>query len=214
MSPGRKPRLSPASTAGRTRTMRSTRCARSARGGRRQVGPPGARGPDAEDDLVLLERLEIQRLRGRARAHRLAVERVARRAVVCLGQPDAALAIPVGVVPVPVAARLAQRRGDVGLLDDLAPFGQLDQLLEHAHRGLHLVLVTGHAERAVAEGDANGDLAFDLADVRVVVPQQGNGVEMFDRELANDHRRAFFWWAPISAKLPTGETSSEVRSRV
>jgi hypothetical protein len=190
------------------------RAQRRHRRGHGEVGLAGARGADAEHHLVLLQRLQVQRLRRRARAHGLAVERVARRTVVRLGQPHAGLAVPVALVPVvPVAARLPQRRGDVRLLDDLAALGQLDQFLEHAHRRLHLVLVAGHAQRAVAKRDADGDLAFDLADIRVVVPQEGNGVEMLDRELANDHVCAFFWWAPKSAKLLTGEASGEAWSR-
>jgi hypothetical protein len=99
---------------------------------------------------------------------------------------------------------LSQRGRHVAVLDHLAALRQLDQLLEHAHRGLHVLFLAGDAERSVAQGDAHGDVAFDLADVGVVVPQQGNGVEMLDRELANDHRSAFFQVAPKSAELSTG----------
>jgi hypothetical protein len=124
---------------------------------------------------VLFERLQVFGLHGRARAHRLAVECVAGRAVVRIGEP----------VSIAVPMTEAQRGHDVGFLDHLAAFGELHQLLDRARRARHRDVVAGDGDRAVTQGDANRDRPFDLTEIGVVVPQQGEWIEMLDGELAD-----------------------------
>ncbi len=125
---------------------------------------------------MLLERLEVLGLARSARAHRLAIEDVARSAVVGLDQPRA-----VGAVAPPECG------GDVGLLYHLAVLRQLHQLLERAGRRPDRVFLAGERDGAVAQRDADRDRVLDLSQVGIITTQQGERVEMLDGESFDGH---------------------------
>ena len=79
----------------------------------------------------------------------------------------------------------AERRRDVGLFDDLAALGEPDEFFECACCGSDRRILSGHGDGPITQRNANRKLVFDTAQIDVVVPQQVDGIEMFDGELAN-----------------------------
>src|SRR5215218_277532 len=139
-SPGRKPRRSPASTAGRVRMMRATcRSCSADRERHREVRLPGARRANPEGDRRATDRVDVALLR-----HRL------RRDLLPAVAPDH------GVEDIPnVLLRLERPEHRVDRMrPDLVPaLDELDELVDHLARLRHVLLVAVERELVAAQPD-------------------------------------------------------------
>ena len=175
MSPGRKPRLSPASTAGRASTMRRTRLrasASTAAATARYVFPVPA-GPMPTTMSFSGHQLHVLGLPGG-----LGLDDLANA-----GQHDARLAVD--AVAVPVARPFDAHAEHVVRRERHLLLGRVDHPLRDRYCPRYRLRVPADRQRLAAEGDLCSCLLRQLDEILVVHSGQRQHVRAFCREALN-----------------------------